>query len=112
MRAGDIERIWQTWDQVAAISETAVSGDGQVEATVDARGGVLGLRLDPRVYRRLDSAALADTIVATITEAARLAHRRAFDSMAPLLPKNATPEKTDLAFGPILHHLGEGGRRG
>jgi DNA-binding protein YbaB len=109
MRASDIERIW---DQVATISETALSADGCVETTVDARGRVLALKLDPRVLRRLDSTALADTIVATISEAAQLAQRRAFDSMAPLLPRNASPEHTDLAIDPIMHHLTEGASHG
>lgn len=112
MRAEDVERIWETWTEVAAIKETATSGDGCVEVTVDATGAVLGMRLDPRGYRRLDATALADTIVATIADAARLARRHAFESMAPLLPSSATPENTDLAFDPLRHHLAQGGQHG
>lgn len=112
MRAEDVERIWQTWDEVAAISETAVSDDGSVEVTVDAGGAVRGLRLDPRGYRRLDATTLADAIVTTITNAAQLARRRAFESMAPLLPQDATFEQTDLAFDPIRHHLAQEGHHG
>lgn len=107
MRASDIERIWETWDQVAAITETAISDNGCVEAAVDAHGRVQALKLDPRRYHRLDSTELADTILATITDAAQRAHRRAFDSMAPLLPPNASFEKTDLALDPIMQHLTE-----
>lgn len=110
VRAEDVERIWATWDEVAAITETTVSDDGSVEVTVDAGGAVRGLRLDPRGYRRLDATTLADTIVATIADATRHARRRAFESMAPLLPRDATFEQTDLAFDPIRHHLAQGGR--
>jgi DNA-binding protein YbaB len=112
MRAEDVERIWQTWDEVAAITETATSDNGFVEVTVDAGGAVRGLRLDPRGCRRLDATTLADTIVATIADAAQLARRHAFESMAPLLPSDATFEQTDLAFDPIRHHLAQDGHHG
>jgi DNA-binding protein YbaB len=112
MHAKDVERIWETWDEVAAINETARSDDGGVEVTVDASGAVRGLRLDPRGYHRLDSTTLADTLVATIAAAAQLARRRAFESMAPLLPRSATFEQTDLAFDPIRHHLTQEGHHG
>lgn len=112
MRAQDVERIRETWNEVAAITETATSDDGCVEVTVDAGGAVRGLRLDPRGYRRLDATTLADTIVTTITDAAGLARRRAFESMAPLLPQDATFERTDLAFDPLRHHLAQEGHHG
>jgi DNA-binding protein YbaB len=54
---------------LAAVTGSARSPDGLVKATVGFRGQVLSLELDPRVYRRPDSKALADTIVATIQAA-------------------------------------------
>lgn len=101
--------INETWERVAAIAETAVSDDGCVEVTVDARGELLALSLDPHVYRERDADALAARIVATATEAADAARARAFAVMRPLLPPNATLEDADLAFDPALHHLA--GRR-
>jgi DNA-binding protein YbaB len=112
MRAEDVERIREIWNEVAAIDETAISDDGCVEVTVDASGAVRGLRLDPRRFRRLDATALADTVVATIAAAAQLARRRAFETMAPLLAPNAAFERTDLAFDPIRHHLTHEGHHG
>lgn len=99
----------QTWDRVAAIEETAVSDDGYVEVTVDARGAVLALVLDPRVYRDQDPDALAARIVATAETAAESARARAFGLLKPLLPPRSSVEDVDLGFDPVLHHLA--GRR-
>lgn len=105
MNAREIHR---TWDRVAAIEETVVSADGHVEVTVDARGEVRALVLDPAVYRDQDGAALASTIMTTVAEAAAVTRDRAFDAMTPLLPRTATARDADLAFDPLLHHLAKG----
>lgn len=97
--------INQTWERVAALAETAVSADGYVEVTVDARGAVVGLALDPRVYREPDADALAATIVATAAEAADAVREHVFVAMKPLLPPRTSLEDADLAFDPVLHHL-------
>jgi DNA-binding protein YbaB len=97
-----------TLERVAEIAETAVSADGYVEVTVDARGAVVGLALDPRVYREPDADALAATILATAETAAEAVRDRVFAVMKPLLPPRATIEDTDLAFDPVLHHLESG----
>jgi len=97
--------INQTWERVGALTETAVSADGHVEVTVDARGAVVGLTLDPRIYRTQDASALATTIVATATEAADAVRDRVFAVMKPLLPPRTLVEDADLAFDPVLHHL-------
>jgi DNA-binding protein YbaB len=97
--------IYQTWERVAAIDGTAVSADGYVEVTVDARGAVVGLALDPRVYREPDADALAATIIATADTAAEVARERVFAAVKPLLPPRASVEDVDLAFDPVLHHL-------
>jgi DNA-binding protein YbaB len=51
------------------VTGTAWSKDGLVKAVVGARGHLLELDLDPRVYRTPNSKALAATIVATVREA-------------------------------------------
>jgi DNA-binding protein YbaB len=102
MRTVEIQR---TWDEVTAIEETAVSADGYVTATVTARGEVLALSLHPRLLREKNAKALAERIVATTAKATELARRRAFRTIAPLLPRNASYEKADLVVDPILHYL-------
>jgi len=103
----DIQRIWA---RVAAIEETASSHDGRVTASVGARGELCTLELDPRVYRDRDAKALAESIVDTVAEAGRRVRWRVLDEMAPLLPRTITDARADLAFEPVLHHLGAGRR--
>ena len=103
----DIQRIWE---RVAAIEETASSHDGRVTASVGARGELRALELDPRVYRDRDAETLAESIVDTIAEAARHVRQRVLDEVAPLLPRNVLDAEEDLAFAPLLHHFGSGGR--
>ncbi|WP_432832773.1 YbaB/EbfC family nucleoid-associated protein [Dactylosporangium sp. CA-092794] len=77
---GDLQR------DLAAIAASATSPDGLVKATVGFRGQVVSLDLDPRVYRRPDSKALADTIVATIQSATVEAGKRVDELSARLSP--------------------------
>ena len=58
---------------MAGIRASADSPDGLVTATVGARGELLTLELNPRVYRESDAAALSGRITATVAEAVRLA---------------------------------------
>jgi DNA-binding protein YbaB len=106
---GAVHDLYRTWDQVAAIEETAWSPDGYVTASVGARGELRDLVLDPRIYRDADADALATSIRDTVVEAARLARRQAFDALRPLLAPYATEDEADLAFDPLLHHLDSGG---
>jgi DNA-binding protein YbaB len=55
--------------ELRELKVTAKSPDGYVTATVGARGQLLKLDLDPRIYRRPDSAALAGTITETVQRA-------------------------------------------
>lgn len=101
--------LYRTWDRVTAIEETAWSPDGHVTVSVGANGELRELVLDPRIYRDGDAETLAMSIRDTVREAARLARRRAFDVLRPVLPPNATEAEADLAFDPLLHHLDSGG---
>jgi DNA-binding protein YbaB len=60
---GELQRDLQ------AVAVSAKSPDGYVTATVGARGQLLKLQLDPRIYRRPDSTALATTITETVQRA-------------------------------------------
>lgn len=101
MTAG-IDQIWST---LATVEETVTTRDGHIGVTVDARGTVRSLSLDPRVFRERDAKALANRIVAAANEAADRVRERTFHVLRPLLPANASPARTDLIFDPLLHHL-------
>ncbi|MCK2242829.1 MULTISPECIES: YbaB/EbfC family nucleoid-associated protein [unclassified Crossiella] len=58
------------------VTGAADSADGLITATVSARGELLDLWLDQRIYRTSDSARLAVQITGTVREAARRARAR------------------------------------
>lgn len=91
---------------------TACSDDGLVEATVDAAGRLVDLRLDPRVHRNPDSAALARTVLDTVSAANREAARSAFEVVSKFLPADADPETADLRFDLALAELDRRVRQG
>ncbi|MFJ6672012.1 YbaB/EbfC family nucleoid-associated protein [Actinosynnema sp. NPDC091369] len=99
------EEVWRVNRALAAIEVTASSDDGLVDVTVGPDGAMRALRLDPRLYRAPDAAALARAVTRAAQAAAGSAHRAAFDVLKPLLPADATAEGTDPAFDPLLHHL-------
>lgn len=66
------------------IEATARSEDGLVEARVGARGNLIALTLDPRIYRRPDTEWLAETIVQTVKSATRDAQEQALEAFSEL----------------------------
>ncbi|GGO77448.1 YbaB/EbfC family nucleoid-associated protein [Nonomuraea cavernae] len=72
--------------QARAVRVTETSADALVSATVGARGELIRLDLDPRIYRRPDSRQLADTITETVGRAAAKARERVVEIFAPLIP--------------------------
>lgn len=70
--------------KAAALEATASSSDGLVTATVNARGALIKLELDPRIYRRPDSSELAEKIVETTAAAAAEVGERMLDTFEPL----------------------------
>jgi DNA-binding protein YbaB len=107
-RAGEYARIADQVRSMRAgvddIRETAYSDDGLVTAVVGGRGEVVGLELDPRVYRNQDPEELASTIVATIHAAAEEASQSAVRYAEKLLPAHRGGE-VDPMFDPVLHML-------
>jgi DNA-binding protein YbaB len=91
-------RSVQTW--LADVTETAESDDGLIHATVNGRGDLLDLTLDPRIYRTPDSRALATAITATILRAKEQAADRAAAHTRRVLAPDADP-----AFDPLLRRL-------
>ena len=65
---GRYERLQSDMDdlqrRLAALRVSAVSTDGHVRATVDPRGQLIELELDPRAYPGIDTDQLARSIVA------------------------------------------------
>lgn len=87
---GELERLRAGLDELRrtllSISVTVTSDDGMVTATVGPRGQLQRLELDPRIYRRPDARALADTIVTTVQRAAAQAQERVEAAVKPYVP--------------------------
>ncbi|QUQ67167.1 YbaB/EbfC family nucleoid-associated protein [Kutzneria sp. CA-103260] len=81
----------------------AESDDGLITAVAGGTGQLLELRLDPRIYRAPDSAALARTITDTINLAARRAQQEGEAIAASFLSDDT--ESADPVFDPLLTAL-------
>ncbi|RVX43062.1 DNA-binding protein YbaB [Nonomuraea polychroma] len=68
-------RLRQAQAELRDVSGRAESSDGMVRAVADGRGGIVELRLDPRVMR-LDHAALGKQVTAVLQDAQREAETR------------------------------------
>jgi len=70
---GDLRRslgkMSSTQRELMQVTGTAWSPDRLIKATVGPRGQLVELEIDPRVYRRPNSTALAASIVATVRAA-------------------------------------------
>lgn len=69
-----------------AVQITEKSPDGLVAVTVGARGDLVRIDLDPRIYRRPDARHLADTITETARRAAAKALERVTEILEPVIP--------------------------
>ncbi|MCP3800398.1 YbaB/EbfC family nucleoid-associated protein [Allokutzneria sp. A3M-2-11 16] len=81
-QAAELERA------LATVTGTATSADGLVEATVTARGRLVGLRLHPNSVRL--GPTLGEEIVRAAQAAAEQANQRAYNVMAPVLGDELT----------------------
>ncbi|MFI5713010.1 YbaB/EbfC family nucleoid-associated protein [Kribbella sp. NPDC051620] len=108
----ELERHARTLQQAMATERaTAESADGLIQVTVDARGGVLELDLDPRIYRVQDSTALAADILLAIKKATAAAQGKVFRQAKSLFGAGAfgagtTAEDADLEFDAFLREVG------
>jgi DNA-binding protein YbaB len=73
--------------EARAVQITETSRDGLVSVTVGARGELVRLDLDPRIYRRPDARRLADTITETAQRAVARAQERVMEIFEPVIPR-------------------------
>lgn len=99
----DARALRKALDDVRATGEAA---DGLVVATVNGRGELVELTLDPRIYRAQDSDALAADVLAAVRQGASRATEEVVRAAKRLLPESATAENTDVMFDPFLHQVG------
>lgn len=74
--------------QARKLRQSASSGDGLVTVTVDSKGALVELKLDPRIYRQPDSTELAATIMSTIKLAASAVQEKVIKTMSAVIPED------------------------
>jgi DNA-binding protein YbaB len=92
-------------EQARAVQVTEKSQDGLISATVGARGELIRLDLDPRIYRRPDSRELADTITDTIKAAGVKAQERVLEVFEPLIPREEMQQHMDGDLEGVLERM-------
>jgi DNA-binding protein YbaB len=106
---GELERLRSGLDELRrnllSISVTVTSDDGMVTVTVGPRGQVQRLDLDPRIYRRPDARALADTILTTIQRAVAQAQERVEAVCKPYVPPEEVREHLNFDFTASMRRL-------
>lgn len=74
-------------ERARALQVTEKSRDGFIAATVGARGELIRLDIDPRIYRNPDSRELADTILETIKRAGTKVQEQIIEVFEPIIPR-------------------------
>jgi DNA-binding protein YbaB len=90
--------------KLAELRVSVTSADELVSVTVDARGQVEVLALDPRIYQRPDSRLLAATITATIQQAAAEAMEQVLELTRPFMPDEVLRAHMGLDIDEVLRH--------
>ncbi|OLR95293.1 YbaB/EbfC family nucleoid-associated protein [Actinokineospora bangkokensis] len=98
------EQVIALREGVDGIRATGCSGDGNATATVDGRGQLVELELDPRVFRAPDSAALAASVLEAVRAATERSRLEATRFAAGLLPERDRAG-LDPVFDPALRLL-------
>ncbi|MBI5524179.1 MAG: YbaB/EbfC family nucleoid-associated protein [Desulfarculus sp.] len=75
------QQVMKMQEELANREISAQAGGGMVEATVNGRGEILRLRLEPEVVDPADAEMLADLIVAAVGEAQRRAQQMMQEEM-------------------------------
>ncbi|MDH4099629.1 MAG: YbaB/EbfC family nucleoid-associated protein [Nitrospirota bacterium] len=76
------DKMAKTQEEIAARTVEASSGGGMVTATVNGRGEMVGLAVDPSVLEGGDVEMLQDLVVAAVSEAQRRAKEYMAQEMA------------------------------
>jgi DNA-binding protein YbaB len=87
-----VERLQEMRRDLDKVSATATRPDGLVTVVVGPRGQVQDIRLDPRVYRKLDSGELSRAIMQLIGEATADVSAQMKKIMTPFMPEGLSYE--------------------
>ncbi|MBF8193892.1 YbaB/EbfC family nucleoid-associated protein [Nonomuraea sp. K274] len=93
--------------EAQAVQVTEKSQDGLVAATVGARGELIRLDIDPRIYRHPDARKLADVITGTVQSATEKARQRILEIFEPLIPTEQLRAHLDGDVETVMNQLAD-----
>jgi DNA-binding YbaB/EbfC family protein len=92
------EKMQDLQSEIAALEVTGAAGGGLVKVTVDGKGGVKGIRIDPSLAKPEEIEILEDLIVAAANDARGKAETLAAEKMQSLTAGLGLPTGFKLPF--------------
>jgi DNA-binding YbaB/EbfC family protein len=92
------EKMQDLQSEIAALEVTGAAGGGLVKVTVDGKGGVKGIRIDPSLAKPEEIEILEDLIVAAANDARGKAEALAAEKMQSLTAGLGLPTGFKLPF--------------
>jgi DNA-binding YbaB/EbfC family protein len=93
------DKLSEAQERVAAMTAEGVSGAGMVRATVNGKGVLQALSVDPALLTPEDRGTLEDLVVAAVADAQARAQEAAQAEMAKLTEGLPLPPGMKLPFG-------------
>jgi DNA-binding YbaB/EbfC family protein len=91
-------RMTEMQDNLHTITVVGESGAGLVKATATAKGELIGLDIDPSIFRSDDKEVVEDLILAAIKDAQMKAQDRAAAELAKITEELGLPANMKLPF--------------
>lgn len=91
-------RMTEMQENLHTITVTGESGAGLVKATATAKGELIGLDIDPSIFRSDDKEVVEDLILAAIKDAQIRAQDRAAEELAKITEELGLPANMKLPF--------------
>ena len=91
-------RMAEMQENLQTITVTGESGAGLVKATATAKGELIGLDIDPSIFRSDDKEVVEDLILAAIKDAQIKAQERAAQELSRITEELGLPANMKLPF--------------
>ena len=92
------EKMQSLQSEIAALEATGAAGGGLVTVTVDGKGGLKRLRIDPSLAKADEIEILEDLIIAAVNDARGKAEGLAAEKMTALTAGMGLPPGLNLPF--------------
>ncbi|WP_131736238.1 YbaB/EbfC family nucleoid-associated protein [Actinomadura roseirufa] len=90
------KQIQEMQARLETIEAAAEAADGMVKVTVDRQGRLTSLNIDPRLYRKISSAELAEAIMTACKDASGQVAEQMRTAMEGMVPEGAAEAGFDI----------------